>query len=72
MPAKTRREVNLDHGRVTVECPRLMADDELADRLAAFVEEVPARPPREPIKLAEPQSKLPPTRRTTVRKWRTR
>jgi len=44
MPAKTRREVNLDHGRVTVESPRLMSDHELADVLASFVEEVRARP----------------------------
>jgi hypothetical protein len=27
----------LDHGCITVECPRLMSDDELADVLAAFV-----------------------------------
>jgi hypothetical protein len=40
MPAKTRREVNLDHGRITVNCPPLMSDAELAEVLAAFGEEM--------------------------------
>ena len=63
MPAKTRREMNLDHGRVTVECPRLN-DDELADVLAAFVEEV--RVPGKGARLAaRPQ-------RTPVTSWITR
>src|SRR5450631_2044544 len=34
----SRRELFLDHGRVTIECPRLMSDEELAEVLAAFVE----------------------------------
>jgi len=69
MPAKTRREVNLDHGRVIIECPRLMTDDELADVLAAFVEEVRARPAKKHGK-PEPrvESLLPHKRKTTKRR----
>jgi hypothetical protein len=69
MPAKTRREVNLDHGRVTVECPRLMSDAELADVLAAFVKEVRARPPKAHGK-PEPaiESLLPAKRKNTKRR----
>jgi hypothetical protein len=44
--APNRREVFLDHGRVFIEIPRLMTDDELADVLAAFVAEIKARPPK--------------------------
>jgi hypothetical protein len=48
MPTRTRREVNLEHSRVTAECPRLMGDLERADIMVAFVgEEVRARPARE-------------------------
>jgi hypothetical protein len=71
MPAKTRREVTLDHGRITVECPRLMTDDELADVLAAFVEEVRARTPKEPAKPTEPRvESLLPFKRVKARKRR--
>jgi hypothetical protein len=41
-----RRELVLDNGRVFVEVPGLMTDDELADVLAAFVDRVRARPPK--------------------------
>ena len=45
MPAPQRREVYLAIGRITIECPRLMTDIELAAVLAAFVETVRAPPP---------------------------
>jgi hypothetical protein len=65
MPAKTRRYIH------RIECPRLMTDAELADRLAAFVEEVRARPPREPAKPAEPRvESLLPFKRVKTRKRR--
>jgi hypothetical protein len=69
MPAKTRREVNLDHGRVTVECPRLMSDAELADVLAVFIEEVKARAAKA-VMPAEPRVErlLPAKRKTTKRR----
>jgi hypothetical protein len=41
-----RREVYLENGRVTIDCPRLMSDEELAQVLAAFVDQVRARPPK--------------------------
>jgi hypothetical protein len=44
-----RRELYLDHGRVFVQCPRLMSDVELADVLAAFVATVRAGPPKESV-----------------------
>jgi hypothetical protein len=39
----SRRELYLDHGRVSIECPRLMSDEELADVLEAFVKDVRVR-----------------------------
>jgi hypothetical protein len=68
MPAKTRREVKLDHGRITVECPRLMTDDELADVLAAFVKEVRARPAKEHGKPEPATPSLLPARRKTTKR----
>jgi hypothetical protein len=59
MPAPQRREVYLAIGRVTIECPRLMTDVELAAVLAAFVETVRARPPKESIPLKELPGPLP-------------
>jgi hypothetical protein len=57
-----RRELVLDHGRVFVEVPLLMTDDELADVFEAFVKEVrgrrfgwPDEPPKPPS-----GSRLPP------------
>jgi hypothetical protein len=58
---RNRRELYLDHGRIFIEVPRLVTDEELADVLAAFVETVRARPAKPSIKLEErpPSSPLP-------------
>jgi hypothetical protein len=42
-PSPNRRELVLDHGRVFVEVPRLITDDELASIFEAFVETVRER-----------------------------
>jgi hypothetical protein len=34
------------HGRVTIQCPRFMTDDQLAEVLEAFVKDVKGAPPR--------------------------
>jgi hypothetical protein len=54
----------LDHGRVFIDTPRLMTDDELADVFEEFVKEVRARPPKAPAEPPEPPkgSPLPPHR----------
>jgi hypothetical protein len=39
-----RRQLFFDHGRIFVECPRLMSDTELAEVLGVFVDHVRARP----------------------------
>jgi hypothetical protein len=49
-----RREIFLDHGRVYVECPRLMSDAELAVVLKAFVAEIEARPLKPSISVERP------------------
>jgi hypothetical protein len=54
----TRREIFLDHGRVQIECPRLMSDAELAEVLKAFIAEIEARPPK-PSRHVERPSNLP-------------
>jgi hypothetical protein len=58
----------LDHGRVFIEIPRLMSDEELPDVLSAFAETVRARPakPRVPIK-ERPASKRPAFRKRKPR-----
>ena len=67
-PTPNRRELFLDHGRVFIEVPRLMSDQELADVLAAFVETVRARPAKPPIKIEErPPSTLPAFRKRKPR-----
>jgi hypothetical protein len=43
-----RRELYLGHGRVFVETPLLMTDDELASVFEAFVKEVRGRAPKGP------------------------
>ena len=71
MPGRTRRYVHLDKGHVSIECPRLMTDSELADRLVAFAEEVRARPPKVPPKPPEPRvESLLPFKRVKARKRR--
>jgi hypothetical protein len=66
-PSPNRRELVLDHGRVFVEVPLLMTDDELAGVFEAFVKEVRGRPPKGP---AEPPkgSPLPPLPRRDPKK----
>jgi hypothetical protein len=55
----SRRELFLDHGRVTIEWPRLMSDEELAEMLAAFVETIRARPPKPSLPVSPPPGTLP-------------
>jgi hypothetical protein len=46
-----RRELYLGHGRVFVETPLLMTDDELASVFEAFVKEVRGRAPKGPAEV---------------------
>jgi hypothetical protein len=62
MPA-VRRRIFPDHSRVMTECPRLISDEELADVLAAFVDQVQ----HGKAAVAEPKVKAAP-KRTTRRK----
>jgi hypothetical protein len=48
MPDPRPREIFLD-GRVHIECPRLMSDEELAVILETFVQQVQARPRKESV-----------------------
>ena len=52
MPEPRPRDIFLD-GRVHIECPRLMSDEELAVILEVFVKEVAARPRKESINRTE-------------------
>jgi hypothetical protein len=61
-PPPNRRELVLDQGRVLVEVPRLMTDDELAGVFESFVKEVRGRLPKAPAEPPEPKSPLPPHR----------
>jgi hypothetical protein len=63
MPKPQSRQVFLDHGRVFIEVPGLMTDEELAAVFEAFVKEVRGRAPAPP-KPPEPSkgSPLPPFR----------
>jgi hypothetical protein len=45
MPPTIRRQIFLDHGRVTIDLPRIMTDDQFADILEGFVAKVRGRPP---------------------------
>jgi hypothetical protein len=58
------RELVLDHGRVFVEVPGLMTDEELAAVFEAFVKDVRGRAPKAPAEPPEPPkgSPLPPHR----------
>jgi hypothetical protein len=56
-----RRDLVLDHGRVFVEVPRLMTDEELAVIFEAFVKEVRGQAPKAPPEPPE-GSPLPPHR----------
>jgi hypothetical protein len=58
VPSTIRRQIFLDHGRVMIECPRLTSNQELADILAAFVEQVRAKGKPEP-KRVEPNKPEP-------------
>jgi hypothetical protein len=59
-----RRELVLDHGRVFVEVPLLMTDDELVAVFEDFIAEVHGRLPKAPAPPPEPPkgSPLPPHR----------
>jgi hypothetical protein len=59
----------LDHGRVFIEIPRLMSDEELADALSsAFAETVWARPAKPSVPTEErPSSKRPAFRKRKPR-----
>jgi hypothetical protein len=48
MPPTIRRQIFLDHGRVQIDLPRLMTDDQLAEVLEAFVRDVKGRGTKEP------------------------
>jgi hypothetical protein len=70
-PSPNRRKLVLDHGRVYVEVPRLMTDDELVAVFEDFIAEVHGRvaeraqaTPRTPPEPPEPpkRSPLPPHR----------
>jgi hypothetical protein len=64
-----RHELYLDHGRVFVEAPRLMTDDELVAVFEDFIAEVHGRvaeraeaTPKAPAESPKPGSPLPPHR----------
>jgi hypothetical protein len=63
------RELFLDHGRVFVETPRLMSDDELAVVFEAFIDQVRSRTPKSPAPTApdQPRSPLPAYRKRKSR-----
>jgi hypothetical protein len=63
----SRRELFLDHGRVTIECPRLMSDEELAEVLADFVVQVKSRAPKPPLPVSPPPGTLPAFRKRKPR-----
>jgi hypothetical protein len=47
MPPTILREIFLDHGRVQIDLPRLMTDDQLAEVLESFVKDVKGRGTKE-------------------------
>jgi hypothetical protein len=55
----SRRELYLDHAGVTIECPRLMSNEQLPDVLADFVVQVKSRPPKPSQPVPPPQRSLP-------------
>jgi hypothetical protein len=63
-PPPNRRELLLDNGKVFVEVPQLMTDDELVAVFERFIAEVRGRPPKGPAEPPEPPkgSPLPPHR----------
>jgi hypothetical protein len=63
------RKIFLNNGRVIIECPLLMLDDELATALEAFVQKVRARPRREPppVSQSDPSSG---TAQQPPKRWR--
>jgi hypothetical protein len=69
MPPTIRRQIFLDHGRVQIDLPRLMTDDQLADVLEAFVTDVKGRGTKEPAdKPSEPPGNLAPVRKMAERR----
>jgi hypothetical protein len=68
MPDPKPRQIFLDKGRVMILAPRLMTNVELAQVLAAFVEEVMGRPESPPV---EPQrTSTLPMKMKPPRRWR--
>ena len=66
-----RRQIFLNHGRVLIECPRLMTDAELAKVLAAFAEEVTGRPePPPPPPASRPEPSRLPHKMRPPKRWR--
>jgi hypothetical protein len=60
MPPTIRRQIFLDHGRVQIDLPRLMTDDQLAEVLEVFVRDVKGHGTKEPAdKPPKPPSNLP-------------
>jgi hypothetical protein len=47
-PSPNRRELVLDNGKVVVDVPRLMTNDELVAVFEDFIAEVHGRPPKPP------------------------
>ena len=69
IPPTIRRQIFLDHGRVQIDLPRLMTDDQLAEVLEAFVKDAKGRGTKEPAdKPPEPPGNLPPIRKLTKRR----
>jgi hypothetical protein len=67
-PPTIRRQIFLDHGRVQIDLPRLMTDDQLAEVLEVFIRDVKGHGTKEPEgKPPEPPSTLPPNRRMAKR-----
>jgi hypothetical protein len=67
MPSTIRRQLFLDHGRVQIECPRIMTDEVLADVLSTFVAEVKRCQATEPTKPITDQPSKPPAVRKRIR-----
>jgi hypothetical protein len=65
---RSRRELGLDHGRVFIEVPRLMTDEELAAVVEAFAHEVRSRPAKPAPTPVSPSSPQPAFRKRTRRR----
>jgi hypothetical protein len=68
MPPTIRRQVYLDHGRVQIDLPRLMRDEQLADVLEEFVKEVRTR--KELPTASQPEPSRLPAKMKPPKRWR--